>query len=277
MQPENQSDLPVAGLREAVLAALEAAGKDLRRLTPDDLAPLDEAHIRGRQATLELAERLRLDGTEEILDAGCGLGGAARFLALTCGCRVVGIEKNQGYVEAARMLSDLLGLGERVHFHRGDMLAIPFKDGRFDVVWTQHASMNIADKPALYQEFGRVLKPGGRLAMFDVLAGAHMPAIFPVPWAQTPRDSHLIRPEALRALLERLGYQIMDWRDTSAAGLAFFQKLTARIQHKGLPPLGPQVLFGAGFGRMAENVVRNLEEGRIVVVEAIWRKTGRTR
>ena len=67
-----------ADLGEAILAALGAAGKDIDRLTPDDLAPVDEFHTRGRAATVDLARLLSIDANDRILDLGCGLGGPSR-------------------------------------------------------------------------------------------------------------------------------------------------------------------------------------------------------
>jgi ubiquinone/menaquinone biosynthesis C-methylase UbiE len=90
----------------------------------------------------------------------------------------------------------------------------PFEDSSFDVVWTQHAAMNIADKPRLYAEISRVLRPGGSLALYDILAGPGGTPHFPVPWAREPSHSFLIAPEALRALLEKTGLHLASWRDT---------------------------------------------------------------
>ena len=93
-----------------ILRALTAAGKDPDRLTIDDLMPIDEFHVRGRKATVELARDLGLDKNMQVLDVGSGLGGAARYLAHTFGCRVTGLDLNTEYCSVATTLTRLLGL-----------------------------------------------------------------------------------------------------------------------------------------------------------------------
>lgn len=173
-------------LETAILETLIAAGKDIDRLRPEDLAPIDEFHIRGRKATQELARELRLEESMQVLDVGSGLGGASRYLALEFGCRVTGLDLTEEYCRVATMLARRLGLDSRVCYRHGNALAMPFEDASFDALWTQHAAMNIPDKTQLYREVWRVLKPGGALAIYDILAGAGGPLHFPVPWAREP-------------------------------------------------------------------------------------------
>ena len=68
-------------LERAIFEALSAAGKDLDRLDPADLAPVDEFHIGGRQATTDFADRLDFGPDLHLLDIGSGLGGASRYFA----------------------------------------------------------------------------------------------------------------------------------------------------------------------------------------------------
>lgn len=255
-----------------ILAALEKAGKDLGRLTLEDLAPIDEFHIRGRAATLELARAAGLDASKRVLDVGSGVGGTSRCLAKEFGCRVTGIDLTDEYCRAAAMLSAKVGLTDLVDFRQGDATALPFADGEFDVVWTEHVAMNIPDKPRLYKEMYRVLKPGGTLAVYDVLAGPTGPVLFPVPWARTPDTSFLVQPGELRRLLEDAGFTISDWSDTTEVARAWFVALAEKIRKEGFPPLGFHVLMGADFQAMAQNQGRNLQEGRIVLGQVVARK-----
>lgn len=261
-----------ADLGQVILAALEKAGKDLSRLTPEDLAPIDEFHIRGRAATLELARAAGLDATKRVLDVGSGVGGTSRCLANEFGCRVTGIDLTDEYCRAAAMLSAKIGLAHLVDFRQGDATEMPFDDREFDVVWTEHVAMNIPDKTQLYKEMYRVLKPGGTLAIYDVLAGPSGPVLYPVPWARTPDTSFIVQPNELRKLLEEAGFTVTDWSDTTEAARVWFVSLAEKIQKDGFPALGFHVLMGADFQAMAQNQGRNLQEGRIALAQVVARK-----
>ncbi len=261
-----------ADLGEAILAALRAAGKDPDELSPDDLAPLDQFHVRGLEATEQLAELAALEAGTRVLDVGCGIGGPARHLAAHHGCRVTGLDLTEEYCRVASMLAARTGLGERVEFRHGDALAMPFEDASFDVVWTQHASMNIADKDRLYAEMHRVLGPGGRLALYDIVAGEAGPPHFPVPWARAPEISFLVSPQALRAGLEAAGFEVAAWGDVTAAGIDWLGRMRAKAPEGGPPALGLHVVVGPDWAEMFANVGRNLEQGRIALIQALARK-----
>lgn len=263
-------------LASAILEALVAAGKDPDALEPADLAPVDEFHVRGREATLELARTAGLGAGTEVLDVGCGLGGASRLLALEFGCRVTGVDLSQDYCRTAEMLAERLGMQASVSYRQANALDLPFEAGSFDAVWTQHAAMNIEDKSGLYGEIVRVLRPGGLLAIYDVCAGDEGPPHFPVPWARAPEQSHLASQAELRDLLVAAGLEPFHWNDTTAKGLAWFEERNARASAGGAPAaLGFHLLMGADFQEMAANMVRNLAQDRVSLVEVLARKVPR--
>jgi SAM-dependent methyltransferase len=259
------------GLTERLDAALEAAGLADRQLSPADLAPLDQFHTRGMAATVELADAAGIGRGMKVIDIGSGLGGPSRYLAATFGCRVQGVDLSPSFVEAATYLGERAGLGDKVAYDCADALALPYDDGAFDLAWTQHVAMNIADRARLYAEVHRVLCPGGRFAIYDVVAGANGPLLFPVPWSRGPETSFLVTPASMRATLEAQGFRVSVWADRTEAGIAWFeaQQKARETAPASLPPLGIHVAMGAEFPAMAANLGRNLREGRAGLIQAV--------
>jgi ubiquinone/menaquinone biosynthesis C-methylase UbiE len=257
-------------LAARIAESLKAAGKDIAALKPEDLAAVDEFHVRGRKATLELAERMALAPGARVLDIGSGLGGPARTVAAATGAHVTGIDLTESFCAAAAEMSRWVGLGERVAFRQGDAMALPFEDASFDAAMTIHVAMNIAAKDAVYAEARRVLKPGGIFAVYDILQGEGGPVLFPVPWAREPSISHLASPAEMRGLLGGAGFTLLEESDSSAESLAWFQAMAARLQ-QAAPPVTFQIFLGADFPAMARNQVRNLAEDRIRTVAYICR------
>jgi len=254
----------------AILEGLRAAGKDPEALVPDDLAPVDHFHIRGKEATLALAHLAGVERTMHVLDVGGGLGGAARTLAHEFGCRVTVLDFTEEYCRVGEDLTRRARLQDRVTFRHGDALAMPFAAENFDLVWTQHSSMNIDDKEHLYREVHRVLRRRGRLALHEILAGPNVPIHFPVPWARDAALSFLRPAAAVRGLLRDLGFREVAWVDVSAPSLEWFRARAAATKAASAPPpLGLHLLLGADFGPMFRNQILNLEEARIVVIKAV--------
>jgi MPBQ/MSBQ methyltransferase len=253
---------------DSIIAALRETGKDLARLAPEDLAPVDEFHVRGREATVELARRAALKPGSHVLDVGCGLGGSARYLAAEHQCQVTGIDLTQEYVDVATALADMVGLSDKVAFRQASALEMPFDDGTFDVVWTEHVQMNIADKHAFYREIGRVTRPRGMLLCHDILEGTGGPLHYPVPWAEESSISFLLAPEEVRATLEDVGFVIHDWVDKSEHSLQWLVTAIEKTKVSGPPLIGTHLLMGDTARKKLENAIRNLREGRFVVYQA---------
>jgi ubiquinone/menaquinone biosynthesis C-methylase UbiE len=260
-----------ADLGATILGALEAAGKDVSRLSLEDLAPVDEFHIRGRQATAELAGALGLAPGMRVLDVGCGIGGPSRYVAASFDCHVSGIDLTEEFCRVAAMLADRVGLGDRVEYRQGNALAMPFADAAFDAAYTQHVAMNIEDKAALYAEARRVLKPGARFGIYDVLKGEGGAVLYPVPWARDPSISFLVRPAELRSLLEAAGFEIVSFRNMVDEARVWVEQTKVRMAEP-VPALSAlRLLLGEHAKPMTLNVFRNLLEDRIVPFETICR------
>jgi sarcosine/dimethylglycine N-methyltransferase len=254
------------GLTGRLKTALEAFGPEDQRLTSQQLAALDQFHTRGLAATAELAKLAQIDADMSVLDVGSGVGGPARFLAATYGCRVIGIDLSEPFVEAARYLTERTGQSRQVSFETASALAFPFDDGRFDVALLQHVAMNIFDRARLYCEIRRMLKLGGRFATFDVVLESGEPH-FPLPWARTPATSFLLTAAATREAIEPAGFRTLAWQDNTASAKAWIAQLRA----SGEPPspnLG--MVMGPDFAQLAANLGRNLIEGRLGILTAVF-------
>ena len=271
-EPRVAAHYSKSDLADGILGLLADAGADLDALTLEDLAPFDEMHVRGRQATADLAAAAGFGADMSLLDVGCGVGGAARFVARTHGCNVTGIDLTEDLLTTARELTRRSGLEPRVSYRRASALALPFEDASFDGAWSQHVQMNIADKAGLYGEIARVLKPGGRFAAYDILTGPAGPPHFPCPWAREPEISFLIAPDAWRAQVEESGFALESWRDTTDLGRAWFAEMSDKAAQDPEAAAARMRIMGADFQERIGNLRRSLEEDRVTLIEAVWRR-----
>jgi len=254
------------GLTERLKTTLAAFGPDEQRLTPEQLANLDQFHTRGLAATAELAKLAGITARMSVLDVGSGVGGPARFLAATYGCRVMGVDLSEPFVDAARYLTERTGQSGQVSFETASALELPFDDGHFDVVLLQHVAMNISDRARFYREIRRVLKLSGSFAIFDVVLNSGDPH-YPVPWARTPATSFLLTAAATREVIEPAGFRTLAWQDDTEAAKAWF----AQMRESGPPPspnLG--VVMRPDFAQLSANLGRNLMEGRLGILTAVF-------
>lgn len=274
-------DALAAGGGESLVARLQAAfrnaGLDPWRLTLDEVAGIDQLHLGGRGASRSLAQLGEVRPGQRVLDVGCGTGGAARLLADEFGCEVVGVDITAAFVAAAEWLSAATGLAERTRFLCADAARTPLPDGGFGLVWCQHALMNMPDAPAVLAEWRRLLAPGGRVLLHEVVAGDNLePLALPVPWARTAATSHLQPREALKASLAAAGFEPLCVRDVTEDALAWRRKHGRR--EAGAAPArrlpGPTLIFGAEFIDMGRNLAANLAAGKVRILEGAWRLAG---
>jgi len=258
-------------LEANILAALKQAGKDVAHLTIDDLAGLDEFHLGWREQTARLARDGQLSAGQHVLDIGSGIGGPARYFAERHQCRVTGLDLTPEFVAAAEMLTQRCGLAGKASFKVGSALAMPFAAESFDAACLIHVGMNIADKPALFAETRRVLQPGGRFAVYDVMATGDVPLTYPMPWSETPEMSFVASPARYREWLKAAGFVLEAEHDRRDSVLEQVKAMRARAAAEGPPVLGLHVIMGPQAKIRLQNVMAALEQGHIAPIEMILR------
>lgn len=252
-----------------ILAALRNAGVDPeKRLSPTELAALDHFHTGGFRASLVLRDLAKIRAEDRILDVGAGLAGPARMLAAAPGCQVECIDLSQDYCVAATLLNRLTGLEDRINVNVGSALDIPFTDNSFDVVWMQNVGMNIENKQRLYEEIYRVLKPRGRLALQEMVAGDGAASYFPLPWATDSADNSLVTAAEMSAVLDRCGFEEIYFADVSEEPLPPPPEGTPEGVEQA--PLSLSV-YVDDLAQKAENAARNLRECQIRLFRGVFR------
>lgn len=268
---DNTSHYAQGGLLRSILDTLAAGGVDPAKLDPDDLAPVDEFHIGGRSATVELLDQLHLRPGVQVLDVGCGLGGASRYMARQFGARVTGVDLTPEFVDVARELTARCGLGDLVEIRQGSGTDLPFPNGNFDAACLLHVGMNVEDKATLFAEIRRVLVPGGLFGLYEVMLTGSGGIDYPQPWASAADTSFLLDPSGYRRLLGEARFELLAERDRRLFALDIFARMRARIPQSGPPPLGLHLVFGANHAAKTTNMIDNLRRQEFAPVEMVCR------
>jgi ubiquinone/menaquinone biosynthesis C-methylase UbiE len=254
-------------LEDKILGMLRNAGMDTEQLRADDLARIDEFHLGGREATQALADFMQLRPGMHLLDVGSGIGGPARYFAER-GCQVTGIDLTEEFVAVAQSLTRRVKLDHNAEFRQASALKLPFDADTFDGAYTIHVCMNIEDKAGVFREVARVLKPGARFAIYDIMRASNEPFNFPVPWARTPETSFVASVDDYRRKLEAAGFRIEHQRDRRQFAVEFMQKMMQQAA-SGPPALGIHVLMGEQAPLMLKNVQMGLAAGVLAPVEIV--------
>lgn len=259
------------GLYEDILNRLWEQEIDRSNVSRSDIAGVDEFHVRGAEVSRELAGQIKLDHSR-VLDVGCGIGGPSRLLADEFSCQVTGIDLSHEYIRTAKGLSDLVGLQDRTRFIQSNALELPFENGSFDVVWTQHVQMNIRHKLKFYSEIERVLASHGTFIYYDIFRTESGEVNYPVPWADDPSASFLVTSNQMDDILERLCFKNLLTTDQTIEGIRFLQNLFDKLKLDGPPKLGLNVLMGSSTGEKLGNILKGLKEEQIVLQSGIYVK-----
>ena len=261
-------------LLQAIQASVIKLGKTIDSVTIEDLAPLDEFHIGGRLATDNLLDQLSFSKNDHILDVGCGLGGASRFIASRLNNRVTGIDLTQEYIDVGRALCAWVGLDKQVNLHQGSALSMPFKDETFDGAIMLHVGMNIEDKSKLFAEIYRVLRPGASFAVYDVMQINHGELAFPVPWATEFIDRKLATPDQYRQALINAGFKASSESLRRDFAIEFFKQMKTKTETgSGPPAIGLHILMQESTALKIQNMMENIANNFIAPVEIIAQKS----
>lgn len=257
-------------LLNAIEAALPALGKTTENVTMEDLAPVDEFHIGGRLATENLFDQLNFSEQSYLLDVGCGLGGAARYVAKKYKNRVMGIDLTPEYIETGKALCGWLNLDRYVTLEQGSALSMPFQNKTFDGGYMLHVGMNIEDKVSLFTEIFRVLKPGSSFGVYDIMRQQDGDLIYPVPWATENSTSKLSTPDQYKQALSEAGFEVSIENNRRDFSMEFFKRLREKTEAKGgPPPLGLHTLMQESTVIKIKNMIDNIANDLIAPVEII--------
>jgi SAM-dependent methyltransferase len=207
------------------------------------------------------------------VDIGCGIGGPARALAHHFGCKVKGVDLTEEFCTVGRMLTERTGLADLVEIHHGDAVDHPFDDGVFDQAWMQHTATNVPDKARLFTETARVLRPGGKMVLYEVLSGTKPVVHFPVPWTRDETVSFVVGEEEFLGHIESAGFKCGTWEHLTQKLIAFLSRVLSKPADKNGPGLNPGVILGPEYRTMMENVLKNLKEDRMRVIQAVFALT----
>ncbi len=260
-------------LLQAIQTALASLGKTLDRLTIEDLAPVDEFHIGGRTATEHLLDQLDISAQDRLLDVGCGLGGAARFVAERFDNQVTGIDLTPEYIATGKVLCEWVNLQNNVTLHQASALSMPFQNESFDGGYMLHVGMNIESKAQLFREICRVLRADAYFGVYDVMRIGPGELAYPVPWANDSSISKLTGPEQYRQALLGAGFEVIRVNDRHKFALDYFTHLREKVAAGDKPPaLGLHTLMQASTPLKIGNMFDNISAGYIAPVEIIVHK-----
>lgn len=210
----------------------------------------DAYHPGGLTLTRQLADLLALTGDERVLDVASGRGTTALMLAGDYGVRVDGVDLSATNVARAQGTADARGLTGRVVFATGDAEALPYPDATFDAVVCECAFCTFPDKPTAATELARVLRPGGRLGLTDVVADpGRLPAELTglTAWVACIADA---RPAAeYAAILTHAGLSVTHIAPHNAALRRMIDQIEARLAMVRLTNRHRAEAFGVDFDR----------------------------
>ena len=248
----------------------------LRQQYPDgptlyQLAPIDQLHIGGIKASEKLLQQLQQLQPSRILEIGSGAGGLMRMIARQFSAEIIGIDITHGFNRLNRALTALTDTPV-FPVISADAQQLPFPDNSFDCIVFQHSLLNIPETERCLQECLRVLGANGTLLLHEVLQGPNPRQMrYPVPWASTAAQSHLITVDALSTLLQSSGFHLQAAENWSEEARQWRQRQAEKEkQHitdkqRTTPLISPIQILGEDFKKMGPNVIANLSADAVQV------------
>lgn len=232
----------------------------------------DSMHPGGVELTERMGRLLELGPESRVLDVAAGRGVSAVALAQRFGCQVIGIDLSQDIIAAAREEARRAGVDQLASFEVADADALPFAEAQFDALICECAFCTFPDKPRVANEMARVLKPGGRVGISDLVQRAGLPQelLTLAGWVACIADA---RPQSdYLTLFEDAGFvqPVVEIHDDALTQLVdqirrrlFGVGLMSRLGHLDLS--GIDLAQAAAIGRAAQSAARNGVLGYIVL------------
>lgn len=180
-----------------------------------------------------MAARLTgLDADSEVIDAGAGYGGAARWLARHKGCKVACVNLSEAQNERNRELTRAAGLDELIDVRDGAFENLPFENGRFDYAWSQDSFLHSDDRARVFSEIDRVLKPGGEFIFTDPMQADDCPDGVLQPVLDRIHLDSLGSMAFYRQEAARLGWQEVGFEDLTHQLVNHYGRVRKELQSR---------------------------------------------
>ncbi|MFZ1807795.1 MAG: methyltransferase domain-containing protein [Cyclobacteriaceae bacterium] len=212
----------------------------------DTIKNFTEAAINTNKVMMELSE---IQDDDRILDAGCGVGGAAIFLCLQKNVRVTGITLSQKQIDFANALANKKGLSDSVDFQLMDYTQTSYPDESFDVIWACESVSSCPDKSLFINEAHRLLKKGGKLILSDCFLtedNQFDSKNWTKKWGKTWAVSNLSSGQSFVKTLDRIGFsntKMIDYTNhiQRSAKRMYYASLLAAIPSELYKIINPKV------------------------------------
>lgn len=179
-----------------------------------------------------MIQQLGAQKGHRVLDIGSGLGEPATRLAQSSGCMVEGITISPRQAAQAERWASLHGTSGQTSFTCGNAMSLPFQAGSFDAAWALESLFHMPDKAAALREVARVLHPGGRLLIADIVVKEKASQEDQTFLQNAFVARSYMSPEDYPYLIRDTGYEVEHVLDITQNVMATFDAVSAAIREK---------------------------------------------